>query len=164
MNLGIEGRHAVVCASSRGLGRACAASLAAAGCSLVINGRDEAKLQQAADELRQARRPAVSRLVTVRAPLPQSRRGCPLRRALPRCCLESASRTSNGAPSSSPSQLQDCILERDPSMGAIKKAWGEFVMHRCLGPGPGAEDVFVAHRTQSKSIETRGEDLSTDLL
>ena len=54
MDLGIEGRHAVVCASSRGLGRACAASLAAAGCSLVINGRDEAKLQETARELRQA--------------------------------------------------------------------------------------------------------------
>jgi 3-oxoacyl-[acyl-carrier protein] reductase len=54
MDLGIEGRHAVVCASSRGLGRACAASLAAAGCSLVINGRDEAKLEQTAGELRSA--------------------------------------------------------------------------------------------------------------
>lgn len=54
MDLGIEGRHAVVCASSRGLGRACAASLAAAGCSLVMNGRDEMKLKAAVDELREA--------------------------------------------------------------------------------------------------------------
>ena len=52
MDLGIEGRHAVVCASSRGLGRACAANLAAAGCSLVINGRDETRLEETADELR----------------------------------------------------------------------------------------------------------------
>ena len=40
MDLGIKGRKAIVCASSRGLGRACAAALAEAGCDLVLNGRD----------------------------------------------------------------------------------------------------------------------------
>ena len=40
MDLGIAGRTAIVCASSRGLGRACAVELARAGCRLVINGRD----------------------------------------------------------------------------------------------------------------------------
>lgn len=54
MNLGIAGKHAVVCASSRGLGRACAFSLAEAGCSVVVNGRDEAKLEETAQELRDA--------------------------------------------------------------------------------------------------------------
>ena len=54
MDLGIAGRHAVVCASSRGLGRACAEALGAAGCSLVLNGRDEAVLAAAADHLRAA--------------------------------------------------------------------------------------------------------------
>lgn len=54
MNLGIAGKHAVVCASSRGLGRACAFSLAEAGCSVVVNGRDEAKLEATAQELRDA--------------------------------------------------------------------------------------------------------------
>ena len=39
MDLGIAGRKALVCASSRGLGRACAAALAQAGCAVVINGR-----------------------------------------------------------------------------------------------------------------------------
>ena len=39
MDLGIAGRKAIVCASSRGLGRACAAALAAAGCQVVVNGR-----------------------------------------------------------------------------------------------------------------------------
>lgn len=53
MDLGISGKHAVVCASSRGLGRACATSLAEAGCSIVINGRDEVKLERAASELRE---------------------------------------------------------------------------------------------------------------
>ena len=54
MDLGIAGRHAVVCASSRGLGRACAVALAQAGCSLVVNGRDEATLERTAAELRDA--------------------------------------------------------------------------------------------------------------
>jgi 3-oxoacyl-[acyl-carrier protein] reductase len=40
MDLGIAGRKAIVCASSRGLGRGCAEALADAGCDLVVNGRD----------------------------------------------------------------------------------------------------------------------------
>jgi 3-oxoacyl-[acyl-carrier protein] reductase len=48
MNLGVKGRYAVVCASSDGLGRACALELARAGCTLVINGRDGDKLARAA--------------------------------------------------------------------------------------------------------------------
>jgi 3-oxoacyl-[acyl-carrier protein] reductase len=52
MDLGIAGRKAIVCASSRGLGRACASALAQAGCEVVINGRDGKALAQAADELR----------------------------------------------------------------------------------------------------------------
>jgi len=54
VDLGIKGRHAVVCASSRGLGRACAFALAEAGCSVVLNGRDEGKLDATASELRGA--------------------------------------------------------------------------------------------------------------
>lgn len=52
MDLGIAGRHAVVCASSRGLGRACAQALGAAGCSLVVNVRDEAVLEATAEAIR----------------------------------------------------------------------------------------------------------------
>jgi 3-oxoacyl-[acyl-carrier protein] reductase len=51
MDLGIAGRKAIVCASSRGLGRACALALAQAGCEVVINGRDGNALRAAADEL-----------------------------------------------------------------------------------------------------------------
>ena len=54
MDLGISGRRAIVCASSRGLGRACAQALAAAGCEVVINGRDQEKLTTAATELKKA--------------------------------------------------------------------------------------------------------------
>src|SRR5919202_1281954 len=52
MDLGIAGRKAIVCASSRGLGRGCATALAEAGCDVVINGRDEAQLEKTASELR----------------------------------------------------------------------------------------------------------------
>ena len=44
MDLGIAGRKAIVCASSRGLGRACATRLAEAGCEVVINGLDKDRL------------------------------------------------------------------------------------------------------------------------
>lgn len=51
MDLGITGRKAIVCASSQGLGKACATSLAREGCEVVINGRDEAKLLGTAKEI-----------------------------------------------------------------------------------------------------------------
>jgi 3-oxoacyl-[acyl-carrier protein] reductase len=54
MDLGISGRKAIVCASSRGLGRACATALAQAGCEVVINGRDGKALEATAAEMRQA--------------------------------------------------------------------------------------------------------------
>ena len=52
MDLGIKGRKAIICASSRGLGRACATALAEAGCDIVINGRDEATLEATAADIR----------------------------------------------------------------------------------------------------------------
>jgi len=54
MDLGIAGRHAIVCASSRGLGRACAESLAREGVHVTINGRDGESLDAAARELGEA--------------------------------------------------------------------------------------------------------------
>ena len=53
MDLGIRGKKAIVCASSRGLGRGCAMALAEAGCDLVVNGRDAATLTKTAAEIRQ---------------------------------------------------------------------------------------------------------------
>jgi 3-oxoacyl-[acyl-carrier protein] reductase len=52
MDLGIAGRKAIVCASSRGLGLACAKSLAVAGCEVVINGRNQEALAAAAAALK----------------------------------------------------------------------------------------------------------------
>ena len=51
MVLGIAGRTAIVCASSRGLGKACARALAEAGCEVVVNGRDAKKTETAALEI-----------------------------------------------------------------------------------------------------------------
>ena len=51
MDLGIAGRTAIVCASSRGLGRACALELAKAGVRLVINGRESDRLERTREEI-----------------------------------------------------------------------------------------------------------------
>ncbi|TDI55371.1 MAG: SDR family oxidoreductase [Alphaproteobacteria bacterium] len=51
MDLGISGKTAIVCASSRGLGRGCAQALAEAGCHVVINGRDADVLARTAREI-----------------------------------------------------------------------------------------------------------------
>src|SRR5512139_2592736 len=54
MDLGIAGRKAIVCASSRGLGRACALALAREGASVVVNGRDRTRLDETAAAIRSA--------------------------------------------------------------------------------------------------------------
>ena len=51
MDLGIAGRKAIVCASSRGLGKACARALAEAGCDVVVNGRDPKRTEATALEI-----------------------------------------------------------------------------------------------------------------
>ncbi|MEY2621923.1 MAG: hypothetical protein RIT26_1743 [Pseudomonadota bacterium] len=53
MDLGIKGRKALVCASTQGLGLACATSLAQEGCEVWINGRHADKVRQVADKLSQ---------------------------------------------------------------------------------------------------------------
>lgn len=54
MDLGINGRKAIVCASSQGLGFACARALADEGCKVWINGRNAARLASAAEQIRRA--------------------------------------------------------------------------------------------------------------
>ena len=54
MDLGLKGRKAIVCASSKGLGRACAMALAQEGVDLVINARSGDALFRTADEIRAA--------------------------------------------------------------------------------------------------------------
>jgi 3-oxoacyl-[acyl-carrier protein] reductase len=52
MDLGIRGKTAIVCAASKGLGKGCAASLAADGVNLVISARGREALEATAAELR----------------------------------------------------------------------------------------------------------------
>ena len=53
MDLGIQGRWALVCAASKGLGKGCAQALAQEGVNVVITARGDAALQATAAELRQ---------------------------------------------------------------------------------------------------------------
>lgn len=53
MQLNLDGNVALVVASSSGLGKASATSLAESGVDVVINGRDEARLENAVKELRE---------------------------------------------------------------------------------------------------------------
>jgi 3-oxoacyl-[acyl-carrier protein] reductase len=52
MDLGIRGKRALVCASSKGLGRGCAEALAEAGVDLVMNARGAEALEATAQEIR----------------------------------------------------------------------------------------------------------------
>ena len=52
MDLGIQGRTAIVCAASKGLGRGCAFALAREGVSLVISARGSEALERTAAEIR----------------------------------------------------------------------------------------------------------------
>ncbi|TMV14789.1 SDR family oxidoreductase [Arenibacterium halophilum] len=54
MDLGIKGKRALVCASSKGLGLGCAQALAEAGCDLVMNARGAEALEQSAEAIRKA--------------------------------------------------------------------------------------------------------------
>jgi len=54
MDLGIRGRKALVCAASKGLGRACAMSLAQEGVEVTIVARTPEPLEKTAEEIRSA--------------------------------------------------------------------------------------------------------------
>jgi len=59
MDFGIDGKWALVCAASKGLGKGCAAALVREGVNVVITARGDAALQATAAELR-ALNPAVT--------------------------------------------------------------------------------------------------------
>ena len=64
MDLGIKGKWAIVCASSKGLGRGCAEALAAEGVNLVINARTAETLEETAAAIRSAHGVEVIAVVT----------------------------------------------------------------------------------------------------
>src|SRR6266849_4619452 len=53
LDLGIAGRRAIVCAASKGLGRACAIALSRAGVAVTITARTTETLEQTAEAIRQ---------------------------------------------------------------------------------------------------------------
>ena len=54
MDMGLRGKTALVCASSKGLGRACAFSLAREGVNVTITARGREALEATAKEIRAA--------------------------------------------------------------------------------------------------------------
>jgi 3-oxoacyl-[acyl-carrier protein] reductase len=63
MDLGIAGKTAIVCASSAGLGKACAWALAQEGVHVIVNGRNRAALESTAEEIRRATGTTVTPIV-----------------------------------------------------------------------------------------------------
>ncbi len=60
MDFGLTGKKAIICASSRGLGRGCAMALAGEGVDVVLNGRTEETLKATADAIKSAHGVSVS--------------------------------------------------------------------------------------------------------
>jgi len=60
MDLGIAGRRAIVCAASKGLGRACAFALAREGVHVTLTARNAEALEATAEEIRKATGVAVT--------------------------------------------------------------------------------------------------------
>jgi 3-oxoacyl-[acyl-carrier protein] reductase len=80
LDLGIGGRKAIVCAASKGLGRACAMALGRAGVELVITARTAETLEQTAAEIRQetgAKVTAVAGDITTEEGRRQALAACP---------------------------------------------------------------------------------------
>src|SRR5689334_8498660 len=63
MDLGLKGRRALVMGGTKGLGRSIADALAAEGAALVISGRDQARLDEAAAALKAAGAASASGIV-----------------------------------------------------------------------------------------------------
>jgi 3-oxoacyl-[acyl-carrier protein] reductase len=68
MDLGLQGKIALVTGSSRGIGRGVALALAATGCDVMLTGRDEKALNEVADAIRKAGRRAVVAVTDLRKP------------------------------------------------------------------------------------------------
>src|SRR5579883_2809737 len=67
LDLKIKGRKAIVCAASKGLGRACAMSLGRAGVDLVITARTRETLEATAEEIRRETGAKVTPIMLIKA-------------------------------------------------------------------------------------------------
>ena len=80
LDLGIAGRKAIVCAASKGLGRACAMALGKAGVELVITARTAEDLEQTAADIRRdtgAKVTAIAGDITTEEGRQQALAACP---------------------------------------------------------------------------------------
>jgi 3-oxoacyl-[acyl-carrier protein] reductase len=110
VDLGIAGRRGIVCASSRGLGRACAESLAREGVHVTLNGRARESLEATAEAIRSAHGVEVA---TVAGPLEHEA----TREALLAACPEpDILVNNNGGPP--PGRFQD--WDRAAWLGALE--------------------------------------------
>lgn len=126
MDLGITGRKAIICASSRGLGEACATALMREGADVVINARNQAGLDECAARIETAtgRRPksVAGDLATDEG-----------RKALLAACPDADILVNNNA-GPPPGQLQD--WDRAAWLGALdNNMLAPFFMIQALLPG-----------------------------
>ena len=80
MDTGLKGKRALVCAASKGLGRACATALAREGVAVTITARTKEPLEQTADEIRRETGAEVSTVagdITTEAGRADALRACP---------------------------------------------------------------------------------------
>ena len=110
MDLGLKGRKAIVCASSRGLGNACALALAREGCEVVINGLDPDRLKAASAEIAAA---TGAKVTCVRADI-TTEEG---RRALVAACPDADILVNNNA-GPKPAKLED--LNHEDFLAALE--------------------------------------------
>ena len=110
MDLGIRDRNAIVCAASKGIGKACAVALAREGVHLTINARNRDGLEATAAEIREL---AGVRVVTVAGDITHEE----TRQALLEACpMPDMLINNNGGPP--PGRFQD--WDRDVWIGALE--------------------------------------------
>jgi 3-oxoacyl-[acyl-carrier protein] reductase len=95
MDLGIEGRTALVCAASKGLGRACAIALAQEAVNVTIVARGKEALEATADDIRALRPDIVVNAVAADITTPEGRA-----KALAACGMPDILITNAGGPPS----------------------------------------------------------------